>query len=155
MYDEAIAVQEKIRVPHDLIFNLLNASTLAIVRQNLASARQRLLAVMRLMREVPRGMSDPAPPLQTSGSYLAACGDWQHAAVLFGAAERQRELCGRTLERADQLYSVPLVEKTCSALGETQFKAAWAEGRGLSANDGVTKAQDWLTGENAAFRSST
>jgi hypothetical protein len=110
----------------------------------LETAKRRLLDVIQLMHEIPRGLADPAPCLQTSGSLLAVFGEWHHAALLFGAAERQRELANRALERAEQLYSMPLVEKTCGALGEANFHTAWAEGRQLSVQEAVRAAREWL-----------
>jgi len=53
---------------------------------------------------------DAYPPLQICAAFLAATGDWRHAALLFGAYEQQRQAEGRMINRAGRLFIGPLME---------------------------------------------
>lgn len=145
MYAQAIEVQRQCQAPHDLICNLLGASVAAIMNKNLDLARLLCVQVFELMLSVPRGMSDTAPPLHLSACYLASVGDLRHSAVLFGAAERQRELEQRFLEDTHRRLSEPLTKRAREALGESAYREAIDEGRKLTGKEAVCQARAWLT----------
>ena len=145
MYEQAIAAIRQSNAPHDLILSLLKVASVAIARGDLIAARPRVMEVLKITSEVPRGAALTTPQLQTSASLLAALGDWRHAALLFASAERQGELESWALDRSDRMLAGPLMERTRQVLGEAEFRAAWAEGRRLAGPRAIAEAQAWIS----------
>jgi non-specific serine/threonine protein kinase len=73
----------------------------------------------------------------------AARGHYKHAARLFGAAEAQREIVGQRFEPLDQASHDRWVTPARTALGDTSFTAAWAEGRAMTMEQAVEYALAW------------
>jgi hypothetical protein len=75
---------------------------------------------------------------------VAAHGQPERAARLFGAAEGLREGIGAPLPRADRAKQDRSITAVRAALGEEAFAAAWAGGRAMSLEQAVAFALEEL-----------
>ncbi len=145
LYEQAVAIQRQIDAPHDLaLVGLINLTSVQILRGELEPAYGHLTELLSLMAEMPYGLNLADGALLVCAGYLAAAGDHQHAVTLLGASDRQRELTGLVLQKADQLFAEWISEQSCRALGRTAFEAARAEGHRLCTPNAVARARDWL-----------
>ncbi len=143
LYAEGLDEQH-ITAPDDRMVGLSNLAAIDIQRGQLETARTRILEILRLMEQVPYDVNKLAGPLDVCGALLAAAGDFRHAAILFGSDQQQGEDTGLVKFDVDRLFAEPLIEKTRSALGVYEFKAAFAEGRRLALATARAEAQDWI-----------
>jgi DNA-binding NarL/FixJ family response regulator len=79
-------------------------------------------------------------PLDFLAVLAAETGEAKHAARLFGAAARLRELLGTPLDPAEQSAYDRAVAATRSRLGENGFQTAWEAGAALSLSALVSEA---------------
>jgi DNA-binding NarL/FixJ family response regulator len=79
-------------------------------------------------------------PLNFLAMLAAEASEAEHAARLFGATARLRELLGTPLDSAEQEAYDRAVIATRSRLGDLEFQVAWAAGLALSPVALVTEA---------------
>ena len=78
--------------------------------------------------------------IETLAEVLAAAGEYERAAHLFGAAETLREAVGASIlafYRADYDRAIGLAR---TALGQERFESCWTAGHALSPDEAVTYA---------------
>lgn len=89
------------------------------------------------------------PALDLIGTLAAARGEWETAALCFGAAA-----AGRTANSADQELDckthVQALEQTRTTLGEARYTVAFDAGRTLELSDAFSRARSWLDGSGTA-----
>jgi non-specific serine/threonine protein kinase len=107
-----------------------------------AQAAELLAESLALLFKIGDRGSGMASVLQGLGSLANERSDYQRAALLYGAAEALREASGAQLwmltDREDWERSVAEVR---ARLGKDSFAAAWAEGRSITLEQAIAKAQ--------------
>jgi non-specific serine/threonine protein kinase len=93
--------------------------------------------------------------LQHAAALAAATGDAPFAARLWGALDAAAQATGLALQRADRPFLLPRIDQARTALGETAFAAAFAEGQALAPRAALAQFDAWLdrylaVGDNAA-----
>ncbi len=130
--------------PHDRMIGLLNLAEIAIERGRLTDAREKILESLRVLADIPYDIRDLAGPWDVCAGYLAATGDFRHAAVLFGADRQQVDDTGLVKLETDQRFTEPLIQKTRAALGEKNFESAFSEGRQLRRETAYDEVKAWI-----------
>ncbi|HSQ82297.1 MAG TPA: tetratricopeptide repeat protein [Casimicrobiaceae bacterium] len=124
-------------------FTLLNLAMVAILRGSSERAREMLLEVIAICDELDLKTTGQSVMEVTSG-LAAACGDWEHAARFFGAAERQSAVSGMHRDPTDEAFLLPLIKKARAALDSSTYIAAETAGRALDYASAMTAVRTWL-----------
>jgi non-specific serine/threonine protein kinase len=143
LYRQAVAIQRNIGANHDLAVGLANLSFVEVLTGDLSAAHAHVSELLDLT-DVPYGYTWVEAVLTACWGYLIAVGDHLHAACLLGAVEKRWQDLNTGLDRADDLFLATMTERACSAVGETAWQAALAEGRQLSVQEAVRAARKWL-----------
>ena len=118
---------------------LRNLAIIAYRQQDYRTAQTLLEESLRGLRAVGEKWF-LSRSMETLAEVLAAAGECERAAHLFGAAETLREAVGASVlafYRADYERATGMAR---SALGEQRFESCWTAGRGLSPDDAVAYA---------------
>src|SRR6266702_2221646 len=75
--------------------------------------------------------------LEELADVVAGQGEPEWATVLWGAAERYREVSNATLPQVERLGRARRIEQTKSLVGERGFAEKWAEGRNMTAEQAI------------------
>jgi predicted ATPase/DNA-binding SARP family transcriptional activator len=148
VYRRVVEIQRSIQAYHDLTIGLANLSITEVSMDELPSARSHVSELLDLIDRMPYGLTWAEGALTACSGYLAAVGDYLHAACLLGATEKRWQAIGTTLDHADELFVTWVTERACEVVGEPAWQAARAEGRRLSAKEAVARAREWLTAKN-------
>jgi hypothetical protein len=71
-------------------------------------------------------------------------GEWERAAVFFGAAEAQATQTGLRRDPADEGFLAPLIASAQATLGSAAFSAAARGGHALTYDTAMTQVRAWL-----------
>ena len=118
---------------------LRNLAIIAYRRQDYRAARTLLEESLRGLRAVGEKWF-LSRSMETLAEVMAAAGDHERAARLFGAAETLREAVGASVlafYRADYERARAMAR---TALGQERFEAYWTAGRALSSDEAVAYA---------------
>jgi hypothetical protein len=131
LYDESIEVCRQEGETWSLGVLLSAAAGLRVVRQDFVQASAQASEALSLCQELedPRGM---AWSLEVFAGLLAAGGDADGAARLWGAAEGLLESVGGSLAPSIKWVRDRYIEPIRTSLGDASFKSARAEGRAMS-----------------------
>ncbi|MHB8496195.1 MAG: tetratricopeptide repeat protein [Casimicrobiaceae bacterium] len=124
-------------------FTLLNLAMVAILRDASDRARDMLLEVIAICDELDLKTTGQSVMEVTSG-LAAACGDWEHAARFFGAAERQSAVSGMHRDPTDEAFLMPLIAKARAALNPPTYVAAETAGRAMDYTSAMAAVRAWL-----------
>jgi len=141
LYSDVLALNcERPDVP---AFARLNLAMVAIARGDLARARDTLREVLAAYDASP---SEPIAQsaLEVTAGLAAACGAWQQATRLFGAAEAHSAIIGWHRDPTDEAFLRPLIAKARAALPGENYAALEAEGRSLASASALVEAKQWL-----------
>jgi non-specific serine/threonine protein kinase len=141
MFELSAAILREIDSFQNLTVCLLNLSLLALQKGSLPVAKERLRETVQVAIESPFAMGFAGLILLNCAAYLAAAGDWGHAALLHGASERQREQDGIIAERADRLVLEPLIEHARVAMGDNEYQEVFADGQQLPLDRAMDEAR--------------
>ncbi|MGA2461184.1 MAG: tetratricopeptide repeat protein [Candidatus Bathyarchaeia archaeon] len=121
-------------------FPLLGLGRLAVRRGEYASAFSILTETMAMLQEM--GMKEEiAECLEEFAGLASKQGQAERAARIFGAAEALREKVNANLAPAERTENErTYITPARSALGETKFAEAWAEGRSMTMEESITQA---------------
>ncbi len=146
LYQQVLDIGRDMPDMHDIAsMSLLNLAMVAVGRHAPDRARGMLLEVIAICDEVdskPAGQS----VIEVSSGLAAACGDWEHSARFFGAAERQAAVSGIHRDPTDEAFLSPLVTKARSALGASAYADAEAAGRTMDYASAMEAVRSWLGG---------
>jgi tetratricopeptide (TPR) repeat protein len=131
-------------MPDVASFTLLNLAMVAILRDSSDRAREMLLEVIAICDELDLKTTGQSVMEVTSG-LAAACGDWEHAARFFGAAERQSAVSGMHRDPTDEAFLSPLIAKARAALDASTYADAETAGRALDYTSAMAAVRVWLS----------
>ena len=139
LYDESIEVNRRAGETWGLGILLLAAAAMRIIREDHAPALAQVSAALSLFQELedPRGI---AWSLEVFAGLLAAGGQPDGAARLWGASEGLRERMGASLAPNIRLIRDRYIEVVKTSIGEARFAAACAEGRAMSGRRAISLA---------------
>ena len=143
LYREAVELSRRAS-NQDLILYLLETAILEAELGDLPAARSLTLEALEIAENHPYGGGFASAPFNASAGILGASGDMLHAAMAFGAGEKQSESDAFALSRADKAFLNPVQDRARADLGESRFQQAWAEGRALSADQVWSWLRRWL-----------
>ena len=143
LYEQVLALARELGDREIIAIALLNLAMVSIGRGLGDRAQAMLLDVLSIAEEIgskPAGQS----ALEVSAGLAALIAQWEHAAVLFGAAEAQTEATGIHRDPGDESFLAPLIAKAGDALGAPAFASAEAAGRALSYEEAIGQTRAWL-----------
>ncbi len=120
---------------------LTRVASLALLRNDVAQARAYYTESLRLMQAVG-DQEYCAIGLEGFAAVAVAQERWQRAARLWGAAEALRAAIDVPLPPSMRVEHEPRLATARTHLDERDFDAAWAEGRGMSAEQAIAYALD-------------
>lgn len=128
LYLDALVLSRKLGNRETECIVLLNLAMVAIARGSDASAVEPLRQVIAFVAETgtPQVMQSA---FEVAAGLAASRGEWEHAARLFGAAERHMEKTDYRRDPADEAFLSSWIAKSRAALGDARFAAAEAAGR--------------------------
>ena len=126
-----------------IALQLLNVALLAIKRQQLDLARERLQEAAALLPRVGSQRLDDHL-LQLSAELAAAQADALMTVQLRAAWTVQRQAGGMPMSEGDRLELHDDLQRARQQLGEADFEAAWAAGAGLGSAQACALATRWL-----------
>ena len=151
-YDEArLALEESVARGREagdawaVALPLRNLAIIALRRRDYDTARALLEESLRGLRAVGEKWF-LSRSMETLAEVMAAAGDSERAARLFGAAETLRDAVGASVlafYRTDYERAIGLAR---TALGQPRFESCWTAGRALSPDDAVAYALAESTG---------
>lgn len=137
--DAAVAIQRRRDDPWGLSASLSVLGLIAIQRGDLARAVPRLRECLEL-RKILGAQETYARSLSDFGVLAAATGAFEQAAMLFAAAEAQRDAVGGSLDEPERTTYERAITETRQRLGEAEFLAAWMAGKAMPVADAVAAA---------------
>jgi predicted ATPase/class 3 adenylate cyclase len=143
LYERVLAIARDLGDREIVTVGLLNLAMVAIGRGKGDDAIRMLLEVEAIADELgwkPAGQS----MLDVCTGLAAWRAEWAQAARFFGAAEAQVGETGIRRDPADEAFHAPLVATARAGLGERNFQAAAAQGRGLTYEAAMAEARSWL-----------
>jgi tetratricopeptide (TPR) repeat protein len=130
-------------MPDVASFGLLNLAMVAILRDASDRAREMLLEVIAICDELDLKTTGQSV-MEVSAGLAAACGEWEHAARFFGAAERQSAVSGMHRDPTDEAFLSPLIAKARAALGASAYVDAETAGRAMDYASAMAAVRAWL-----------
>jgi predicted ATPase/class 3 adenylate cyclase/Tfp pilus assembly protein PilF len=149
LYEQVLTLARELGDTDSIAIALLNLAMVSIARDARENAREALLGALAVALETgskPVGQS----VLEVSAGLAAADGEWERAALLFGAAESQHALTGLSRDPADEAFLAPLIAKAREALGAAAFNSAESGGGTLSWDDAIAAARAFLEAREPA-----
>ncbi len=141
LYREVLEIGR--HTPDIASFTLLNLAMVAILRDASDRAREMLLEVIAICDGLDLKTTGQSVMEVTSG-LAAACGEWEHAARFFGAAERQSAVSGMHRDPTDEAFLMPLIAKARAALNPSTYAGAEAAGRAMDYASAMAAVRAWL-----------
>jgi len=143
LYLESLAMNRKEGDGRNIAVNLLNVAMVSIGRGAGDRAREILLEALAIAEKI-RSKAAGRAALDVAVGLAALFADWERAARLYGAAQAQLEETGIHRETADEAFLAPLIAKAREAMGEAAFAATSTSGAGLTYEEAIADARDWL-----------
>jgi tetratricopeptide (TPR) repeat protein len=143
-YREALSMHQQTKATQDRIVVLLDLAMLRARRGDLREACKLADEALGITQDSPLGSAFTSFPFAVCAGLLAAGQDWPHAALLFGAAERGREIDGMALERTDAAFLDPMLDCTRRALGPDEYATTLGEGRRRKTGELLGSLRTWL-----------
>ncbi len=136
LFAEALAMFRQLGDKSFIAYSQLNLGTIASAMGDFVRAGTLYRATLAVRRDLGdrRGI---ATCLATLACIAAGLPKFERAATLFGAAEAMREAIGASIPAFLRSEYDRQVAATTIGLGDATFKAAWAEGRAMSAEAAV------------------
>ncbi|MDE2357764.1 MAG: tetratricopeptide repeat protein, partial [Betaproteobacteria bacterium] len=141
LYREVLEIGRE--TPDIASFTLLNLAMVAILRDASDQARDMLLEVIAICDGLDLKTTGQSVMEVTCG-LAAACGEWEHAARFFGAAERQSAVSGMHRDPTDEAFLMPLIAKARTALNPSTYVAAETAGRAMDYTSAMAAVRAWL-----------
>ncbi len=143
LYAQVHALAQELGDEESVAIALLNHAMVHIGRGALAEAGRTLREVIAIAR---RTGSQPVAQsiFEVSAALASACGDWERAAGLFGAAETQTAQTGMCRDPADEAFLGPHVAAIRQAMASERDTRSFAHGRALPTDLALDAAQAWL-----------
>jgi predicted ATPase/class 3 adenylate cyclase len=143
LYEQVLALARELEDRESIATGLLNLAMVSIGRGLHDRASGKLIEALSIAEEIGSTRAGQSGLGVSAG--LHALGEaWEHAAVLFGAAQAQMVQTGFHGNPADEAFLAPLIAKTRGALGATAFASAEAKGRALAYEAAIAQARAWL-----------
>jgi predicted ATPase/class 3 adenylate cyclase len=143
LYREAIALDRQVGDRRRLAVHLCNLAAALIASEDQAHRGTALLEALDIAEDISSRQVGRVV-LEYCACLAAVSGEWESAACLYGAAEKQSEDMGYHREPMDADFLPPLIARTRAALDATTFAAAEAQGRNRSYAQAVASAREWL-----------
>jgi tetratricopeptide (TPR) repeat protein len=143
LYERALALARELKDRESIAIALLNLAMVSIARQLGDQAREMLLEVTAIVKEIGSKLLGQSV-LEVSAGLAALRHEWERAARWYGAAEAHAEQTGLHRDPADEAFLAPLVAKAREALGVSAFIAAGTTGRALAYEEATAETRAWL-----------
>ena len=143
LYREAIALDREVGDRRRLAVHLCNLAAALIASEDEEHPGTVLLEALDIAEDISSKQVGRVV-LEYCACLAAIRGDWENAAGLYGAAEKQSADMGYHREPMDADFLPPLIARTRAALDPTSFADAEAQGRGRSYAQAVAYAREWL-----------
>jgi predicted ATPase/class 3 adenylate cyclase len=143
LYEQFLTLARDLRDREIVAIGLLNLAMVDIGRDRESRARDMLLEVRSIAREI--GSKAAGQGLMDVAAGLASMrGQWERAARYYGAAERQATETGLHRDPADEAFLGPLIAAARDAIAPSAFSAAESAGRALSYDEAMAEVEAWL-----------
>lgn len=143
LYDHAVALAREIGDRESVAIGLLNLAMVSIGRGVGERAAGMLREVIAIAAETGSKQVGQCA-LDVSAGLGAWCGEWEQAALYFGAAQAQVDETGLKRDPADEAFLLPLIGRAREELGPSAFEQAERLGRGRSYDEAIDEARSWL-----------
>ena len=143
LYDHAVALAREIGDRESVAIGLLNLAMVSIGRGVGERAAGMLREVIAIAAETGSKQVGQCA-LDVSAGLGAWCGEWERAALYFGAAQAQVDETGLKRDPADEAFLLPLIGRAREELGPSAFEQAERLGRGRSYDEAIDEARSWL-----------
>jgi predicted ATPase/class 3 adenylate cyclase len=140
LYERVVALARELEDQESIAIGLLNLAMVSIGRGSKDRALQTLLEAFEIAETIGSKRAGQSG-LEVCAALHALCEDWNHAAMLFGAAEAQMARTGLRGDLADEAFLAPFIAKTREALNEPRFIASKAAGSELTYNSALAQAR--------------
>jgi len=140
LYERVLALARELEDQEPIAIGLLNLAMVSIGRGSRDRALETLAEALTIAAAIGSKRAGQSG-LEVSAGLLASSGEWERAAILFGAAEAQMAHTGLRRDPADEVFLAPLIAKTRGALGEPAFAAAKVAGRALAYDVALAQAR--------------
>ncbi|MBS1723251.1 MAG: tetratricopeptide repeat protein [Armatimonadetes bacterium] len=139
-FEQSIALRREVGDRPGTAYSLANLTSLCCDLGDLDAAETACREALKTLVAVDdhRGL---AMALSAAACLLSAKGDHQHAAEMWGAAERQRSDLGLKVSASDQSVTDPWMGAARKAMGVSEFDAALAKGRSLTIESVIALAE--------------
>ena len=143
LYEQFLALARDLRDREIVAIGLLNLAMVEIGRGVESRARDMLVEVHSIAREIGskaagQGLIDVAAGLASLRQQP------ERVARYYGAAEQQAAQTGLHRDPADEAFLAPLIAAARDALAPSSFSAEESAGRALSYDDALTDIKTWL-----------
>ncbi len=150
-FEQVLALVRELGDHENVAIALLNLAMVSIGRGAVDAARAMLLDALAIAAETASKSSSQSV-VEVSAGLAAACGEWERAARLFGAAESHASETGFQRDSADEAFLAPLIQEARATSPGGQFVAAEEAGRALDLESALTEVRTWLRSSAAEPR---
>lgn len=151
IFEESLSLSRRLEQRLGIAIALSNLGAVEVDQADAPGARTRFEDALALYREV--GDKDGvAHCLEGFAAVATLQGRYKDAARLSGAADALREAIGSVLQPSDAARRARRLAPARAALGESDFEAAWAEGKGWSLEESSEFALEATELESPARR---
>jgi predicted ATPase/class 3 adenylate cyclase len=144
LYEQFLGLARELRDREIVAIGLLNLAMVEIGRGSESRARDMLVEVHWIAREI--GSKAAGQGLIDVACGLASLrGQWERVARYYGAAEQQTAQTGLHRDPADEAFLSPLIAAARGALAPDAFDSAESAGRALSYDEALSEVEAWLS----------
>ena len=144
LYERFLGLARELEDRESIAIGLLNLAMVSIGRGSHDRASGKLIEALSIAEEIGSTRAGQSA-LEVSAGLHALGQAWEHAAVLFGAAQAQMVQTGFHGDPTDEAFLAPLIAKARGALGAAAFATAEAKGRALGYEAAIAQAGTWLS----------
>jgi predicted ATPase len=143
LYRKAIALDRQVGDRRRLAVHLCNLAAALIASEDEGHRGTALLEALDIADDISSKQVGRVV-LEYCACLAALRAEWESAAWLYGAAEKQSEDMGYQREPMDADFLPPLIARTRAAIDAITFARAESEGRSRSYAEAVAYAREWL-----------
>ncbi len=143
LYEKHLALAREMDDRDSIAIALLNLAIVSIGRGAAKRASVTLRDAIVIASEIGSKHAGQSA-IEIAAGLCSLCGDWDKAALFFGAAEAQIARTGLKRDAADEAFLRPLIARARQAMGPPAFDAATSAGSTLGYEEAMNEARTWL-----------
>jgi len=143
LYEEVVLLARELDDRESIAIGLLNLAMVSIGSNETDQARLQLLEALTIARELGSVPAEKSV-LEVAAGLGAQLGDFERAALLYGAAEAAGRQTGLRRDSADEAFLAPLIARAKDKMGSVAFMAVAERPTRPSFEDDIAEVERWL-----------